>query len=294
MKLAELGDLSVSKVVEMQSDMPIRFGFPDLQHEDLERLATWYRSGELTCDPGTSSIRISLHSYVLRSGGVNILIDACTGNHKRGSVPVFEKLETPYLERLAAVGLTSADIGLVLCTHLHCDYVGWNTRLENGSWVPTFPNARYLFTRLDFAFYQTQLHEQLHCEAFDDSVMPIVSAGLAEIVEADHIVQHVVGDGVGCRQHTAIRPALSWCTRGAAGARRCLPATPFTTQYSLCAHRCIFRRRRPRAGGGDTSTPDRSQCRYRCDHLSCPFPGTSAGTVRRDGAAYRFVFLQQD
>ena len=75
----------------------------------------------------------------------------------------------------------------MLCTHLHVDHVGWNTRLENGRWVPTFPNAKYLMNQieLDNAVYEAESRPHADLGAFADSVAPILEAGLAEIVEAD-------------------------------------------------------------------------------------------------------------
>src|SRR5262245_32624444 len=39
-----------------------------------------------------------------------------------------------------------------MCTHLHVDHVGWNTRLENERWVPTFPKAKYLMADRELAY----------------------------------------------------------------------------------------------------------------------------------------------
>ena len=84
------------------------------------------------------------------------------------------------------IGCNPADIHLVLCTHLHADHVGWNTRLENGRWVPTFPNARYVFSRKDFEFFGRQTHEAHNREAYADSVLPVVEAGKAVMIDSDH------------------------------------------------------------------------------------------------------------
>ena len=54
----------------------------------------------------------------------------------------------------AEAGVKPEDIDIVLCSHLHVDHVGWNTRLDNGRWVPTFPNARYLISRREWDYWQ--------------------------------------------------------------------------------------------------------------------------------------------
>src|ERR1700692_4736475 len=97
-------------------------------------------------------------SWVLRTGRFTILIDSCVGNHKNlPAYEVFAGLETPYLERLAGIGLSPDDIDFVMCTHLHPDHVGWNTRLENGIWVPTFRRARYLIGRYAYNFAEAAI-----------------------------------------------------------------------------------------------------------------------------------------
>ena len=68
-----------------------------------------------------------------------------------------------------------------MCTHLHVDHVGWNTRLENGRWVPTFPNARYVFGRSEFDYWAEQ-NAKAQVPPFADSVLPVVEAKRAEIV----------------------------------------------------------------------------------------------------------------
>ena len=88
------------------------------------------------------------------------------------------------------------DIDYVLCTHLHYDHIGWNTKLENGQWVPTFKNARYLFTRLDYEFLGSHTADPLYSEGYNDSILPIIAHGLADLVETTKIVQHEVGNGV--------------------------------------------------------------------------------------------------
>ena len=91
-------------------------------------------------DPASGMLKLSVHSWLLEAGSKKILIDTCVGNHKhRPHRPKWHRLETPYLARLAAAGVRPEEIDLVMCSHLHVDHVGWNTRLENGRWVPTFP-----------------------------------------------------------------------------------------------------------------------------------------------------------
>jgi glyoxylase-like metal-dependent hydrolase (beta-lactamase superfamily II) len=138
-------------------------------------------------DPASGMLKLSIHSWLLTVGGKRILIDTCVGNHKpRAARPLWHQLDTPYLARLAAAGARPEDIDMVMCTHLHVDHVGWNTRLENGRWVPTFPNARYVFSQADYDHYLKVDNDPekgpANMGSFRDSVLPVVEAGLAQIV----------------------------------------------------------------------------------------------------------------
>jgi glyoxylase-like metal-dependent hydrolase (beta-lactamase superfamily II) len=130
----------------------------------------------------------SVHSWLVRLDGLTILIDSCGGNHKERSwAHRFHQLDTPYLERLRAAGAAPEDVDLVLCTHLHADHVGWNTMLRDGRWVPTFPNAKYLFSRTDDAYWDRRKNPAMANDprhlAYEDSVLPVVQSGQAVLVD---------------------------------------------------------------------------------------------------------------
>jgi glyoxylase-like metal-dependent hydrolase (beta-lactamase superfamily II) len=196
MKPVTLGRMTVRKLFEMESGPPLPMIMPEISAHDLARLATWYSDDTLGPTPAESAFTMSMHSYVLQVAGRNILIDACNGNDKQRSIADIDRAQTAYLQNLAALGLSTDSIDLVLCTHLHFDHVGWNTRLENGRWVPTFANARYLFSRRDFEHFGQQPLEDDHRRAFRDSVLPVYEAGRAELIEADAVVHHEVSERV--------------------------------------------------------------------------------------------------
>ena len=137
-------------------------------------------------DPATGLLIMSFHSLVLRTPAGTLLVDTCVGNHKdRPMLPEWHQQEWPYLDRLAQAGLTPADIDFVCCTHLHGDHVGWNTRLDDGCWVPTFPNARYLFARKELAYWE-QHHrddpQSIYRRPWEDSILPVIDAGQVDVV----------------------------------------------------------------------------------------------------------------
>ena len=74
------------------------------------------------------------------------------------------------------------------------DVTGWNTRWNGSRWVPTFPNARYLFARTEWAHWAAEADARRAAQpgagpeddVFGDSVQPILDAGLADLVAMDH------------------------------------------------------------------------------------------------------------
>ena len=204
MKAIKLGNLLINKIHELDVQLPMPMMLSGITSDDLTKLKQWHWSDELSLEPEKSALKLSMHSYLLQVNGLNILIDTCNGNNKSRSIESANMLATDYLNTLKKTGVTPEEVNFVLCTHLHCDHVGWNTRLDNGEWVATFPNARYIFSRKDYEFFiehqnkdiEREPFEAIHFEGFNDSVLPVVKAGLAEIVESDFIVDREIGNGV--------------------------------------------------------------------------------------------------
>jgi glyoxylase-like metal-dependent hydrolase (beta-lactamase superfamily II) len=130
---------------------------------------------------------LCFQSYVVKTPYHTILIDSCIGNDKpRPLRPKWNmKTDETYMRALASAGFSVEDIDFVMCTHLHVDHVGWNTRLEAGRWVPTFPNARYVFAKTEFDYWAEQ-NTKTPVPPIVDSVLPVVEAGQAEIVRNDY------------------------------------------------------------------------------------------------------------
>ena len=139
-------------------------------------------------DPTSGFLKLSVHSWLIKRRRQRILIDACVGNHKpRPTLPMWHLMETRYLERMAEAGIRPEQIDMVMCTHLHLDHVGWNTRLDNGRWVPTFPNARYIFSREDYDHFlklDSDPEKGPVTARSATACMPVVEAGLAQMVRA--------------------------------------------------------------------------------------------------------------
>ncbi|MBB5119374.1 beta-lactamase [Streptomyces eurocidicus] len=128
-------------------------------------------------------LRIDSHSFALVVDGLRVLVDTGVGNGKTRANPAWHGLRTDYLARLADAGFTPGNVDLVVLTHLHADHVGWNTREVDGVWVPTFPNARYLTARAEYDFWAAYDMDEARRGMFLDSVVPVVEAGLLDLVD---------------------------------------------------------------------------------------------------------------
>ena len=200
MKAQRIGTMTIDKVLDFDhSAWPASKLFPGVTAEILDSCRSWLPPGSVHSEQDI--VYLSFHSYVLRTPDHVVVIDTCVGNCKeRRSLESWNMLQTPYLAELASIGLSPGDVDIVLCTHLHADHVGWNTRLINGQWLPTFPKARYVMARKELAHWQA-LHaanpvEPVTRGAFVDSVLPVIESGQALIVESDHVLEGAIGEGI--------------------------------------------------------------------------------------------------
>jgi glyoxylase-like metal-dependent hydrolase (beta-lactamase superfamily II) len=183
MRALSTGRLRVSAVVERAGPTPPGWLLPDATPDAVERHRPWLAPYFLD-DAGR--FLQSIHTFVVQASGLTVLVDTCVGNDKdRGGRRPFHMMHTSFLEDLRAAGVAPESVDVVLCTHLHVDHVGWNTRLENGRWVPTFPHARYLFGRREWEHWSAERDPDT-ARIMADSVAPVLEAGLATLVDADH------------------------------------------------------------------------------------------------------------
>lgn len=186
-----IGNVEIFQIVELECGKLTQSIIKDATPQNIQSIEWLYphfadKEGRL---------KALVQSFLIKSNGKNILIDACNGNGKtRTDIPEWSNLQTDFIKKLHNTGVTEKDINVIACTHLHCDHVGWNTRLENGIWIPTFPNAKYIFAKEEFVYWKQKPEKEIADDkaAFGDSVSPIMKAGLAELVDSDHkIDEHV-------------------------------------------------------------------------------------------------------
>jgi glyoxylase-like metal-dependent hydrolase (beta-lactamase superfamily II) len=178
----KVGNVTITKVVELETVGHTRFILPLASREDILQMP-WLIPHFATED---GRLKMSIHALVVQTPTRRIVVDTGLGNDKQDrTIPTWNNRQGPFLDDLAAAGFPPESIDTVLCTHLHVDHVGWNTRLVAGQWVPTFANARYLFGAREYAYWRDHSTEPDKAAIFRDSVAPIVAAGQADLIASD-------------------------------------------------------------------------------------------------------------
>lgn len=287
----KVGDVEVSRVEELHCPaFSARDLFPDWSEEAVMPHLDWLAPAYFA--PELGQLVMSSHSWVIRTGRHTILIDTCIGNHKERpeSSPFFHRAELPYLANLAAAGVHPHEVDYVLCTHLHTDHVGWNTRLADGRWVPTFPNAKYVFSETERNAFDplaggwgaTGDGQRIYA----DSVLPVIETGqallvngterIADVLTIEPLPGHTLGH-IGARLTSRDEQAMFVGDAFHHPIQIYYPdwSTPFCDDGVLAAQT----RRRILEEAAETNL------------LLCPahFAAPHCGCVRRQGSAYSFV-----
>lgn len=180
------GDVVVTKVVESEVQVPLAGLVPAATPEALAPHFEWLAASFIDA---SGSAPLSIHSFVIESEGLRILVDTCVGDRSIEGLDAMRG-DPAFLDRMTDAGFAPETIDVVCCTHLHFDHVGWNTRWDGVAWVPTFPKARYLFCRSEYDAWQSE--SSPFAPNLPDTVGAVVDAGLAEFVEPDHrLTAHV-------------------------------------------------------------------------------------------------------
>jgi glyoxylase-like metal-dependent hydrolase (beta-lactamase superfamily II) len=280
----QVDDLTIHRIIESQTGFGhITEFFPALDAAAFARERAWLEAaGAITA---TGEIVLCFQSYVVRTPHHTILVDGCFGNDKTlPRRPDWHRSKSPaFMAAFVAAGLRVEDIDIVMCTHLHADHVGWNTRLDNGAWTPTFPRARYLLSATELAFWEAR-HAEEALPYMTESVLPVIAAGRADLVSSAHeIGEHVrlLPTPGHTPDHFAVRLGRGQDRAVLTGD---LIHSPLQLRFPELAMRADF-------DPAQASATRRSFLERYADTptLCCTahFPDQSAGLFRRDGAAFR-------
>ena len=174
----KIGDIKITQLIELTDASGALQVLPDATPENLDTIP-WLKPNFVS--PEGHLIMI------IETPDQKMVVDTCIGNDKALNMEGWSNMQLPFLDDLKKLGHDPDSVDKVICTHLHVDHVGWNTRKVAGKWVPTFPNARYVMVEKEFDFWQS-LEEDPFGDVFGESVKPVVDAGLADMVGPDHQV----------------------------------------------------------------------------------------------------------
>lgn len=187
-----VGDIRVTRLIEYYgpTHRPA-IAFPDFDRAEFDRHAAhlpphhWF--------PEIGRLGIAVQIWIVFAGAKVILVDTGVGNLKPRPLPWMNRLNTLAPLWLAALGVTPAAVTHVAMTHLHYDHIGWNTTLDNGVWLPTFPNAQYLVPRDDFVWFKERLDRgDANDPSLEDSLLPVFESGLIRFVDRQQTVAGVL------------------------------------------------------------------------------------------------------
>tara|TARA_Y100000590_G_scaffold18428_1_gene21955 strand:+ start:5182 stop:6030 length:849 start_codon:yes stop_codon:yes gene_type:complete len=179
----KIGDTKITQLIEMTAAGGELEVLPDATPNNLSKLP-WLKPHFVSNE---DNLILNIQMLIIETHDQKMVVDTCIGNDKNLNMPDWSNLQLPFLEDLKKLGHDPESIDTVICTHLHVDHVGWNTRKVNGNWEPTFPNARYLVVKEEYDFWRN-LEEDPFGDVFGESVKPIFDAGLADLVENNHNV----------------------------------------------------------------------------------------------------------
>ncbi len=288
----QIGDISIHRILEFEGPLIApQILLPAATEAGIDRHRSWLEPNLL--DRATGNLVLAFHSLVIRTPRHTVLVDTCGGNDKhRPQKERYHLKHHPYLANLSAAGFQPEQIDVVLCTHLHVDHVGWNTRLLDGRWVPTFPNARYLFAREELTFWQSHYATEAFTDDpyYEDSILPVIEAGLTEIVDGDYAIDDWVRL-VPTPGHTPGHVCVEVASRGAravmSGDLMHHPVQCAEPGWSSCF--CV-----------DAEYSRQTRKAFLAEHaesgalvLPAHFPTPTAGHIVTNGNSWRFEFMRE-
>lgn len=190
-RVSQINGIDIYQIVEIGIGPEVQLIFEDSQLQELPRIPWLYP----TYVDESGNINAISQCFLFSIANRVIVVDTCLGNGKeRSDLPQWGNLQTDFLSAFSSTGFDPDHVTDVLCTHMHADHVGWNTKLIDGVWMPTFRRARHYFSRAEYEYMTTPDSTATadNLRAYDDSVKPIIEAGLAVFVETDA----ELGDGI--------------------------------------------------------------------------------------------------
>ncbi len=279
--LCKIGDIEVWRILEINAPfLPPEMLWPDAG-PDVAKVIEQHVPGSI--DAATGALILPVQGFLLKTPQHIVLVDACVGNDKTNQLPDWhQRSDNRFMSALTAAGVGPEDVDYVLCTHLHTDHVGWNTRMVDGRWVPTFPNAKYLMTAIDENFTRTT---ERFAAMYAESVSPVIAAGQAQLIETDF----ALSDEVWVEPSHGHTPGHLCVRLRSKGAEATVTGDAFHSPMQLQKPDWIFA---ADADGAQAAATRRAIFESHCetDRLVLPahFPSPTIGHIVPEGDAFGF------
>lgn len=127
-------------------------------------------------------VQAGLNSLLIRTGKHTVLVETGIGGKLSDKMIKIYGQPAQLLRNLAAAGVTSEDIDVVINTHLHFDHCGWNTVRKADQVVAAFPRAKYYVQRGEWEYSQKP-SERDAISYISDNYNPLIESGQMELIE---------------------------------------------------------------------------------------------------------------
>ena len=173
-----IGDIEITSLSDGLLAFDLCNFFPDISEEN------WEPYHDLLTP--TNQVQFNLACFLIRAPNSTILVDTGLGPKPTPDTPWGELLKS-----MDTHGVKPSEIDVVVMTHAHRDHVGWNLTFSNGTFSPTFPNAKYWLSKIDWEI----CHNPEVTERFPnapDCVWPLEDLGILELMDGEQsITDHI-------------------------------------------------------------------------------------------------------
>jgi len=181
----KVGDFTVTKVMDLDG---IRIPAPEaVPKEYYTQNADWLVPQHY--DPRAHYLILAIQVYVIQGPSFLLIVDPGLGDNKArpiaGAHSEFNRQGGPWLYNFKSAGFKREDVTAVVSTHLHGDHIGYNTVLEGGRWVPTFPKARYYLSKVDTDDMAKPNATGGYSRDFVESIKPVIDNGQVQLIEGE-------------------------------------------------------------------------------------------------------------
>ena len=190
MQERQVGDISIARVIESERpDFDAAQFFPSITPERWEPVPRAPgRLGAGAVRP--NALTFPMQSFVVRTRHHTIVVDTCVGDHKQRARPTLEhdRRAASILKRFAETGVRAGGRRLRdVHAHAHRPRGVEHAPGRTAAGCRRSPTRSYIMSEKEWTYWST-LHKETPQNQIEDSVIPIVEQGRAELVKNDFTI----------------------------------------------------------------------------------------------------------